>query len=213
MSDVDSEQEKQPISSLNGQSGDNDTVSPKKEDPEDHTPSTEGLKGTSDMETTAIVSGHGEEAQSPKEGVNENETKNSEITNGEIAGGHENENEGESSVEENKPDETPKEVLDNKQVNNGMEAADIENEMVETGREVEKAAEQSEPEKNNDAVTAVANGEQNKVKAEPVEVEKTVDELKEGAVVDAKQTEEKRENQPSEESKVAVTGKLGIMYM
>lgn len=217
MSGVDSEQDKQPISSVNGHSGDNDAVSPGKEDPKDYTPSIDGLKGTSDTETTAIVSGHSEEAQSPKEGLNEDETKDShspEMTNGEITGSHENENEGESSVVENKTDETPEEVLDNKQVNNGLEAAEIENEMVEAGKEVEKAAEQSEPEKNNDAVpTAVADGEQNKVETEPVEGEKTVDELKEGAVVDEKLTEEKSENQPSEESKVAVTGKLGLIYL
>ena len=213
MSGVDSEQDKQPISSVNGQSGDNDAGSAGKEETEDHTPSTEGLKGVSDTETTAIVSGRGEEAQSPKEGVNEDEAKDlqgPEITNGEIAGGHENEKEGESPVAENKLDETPEEVLDNKQVNNGVEAADIENEMVEAGKEVEKAAEQNEPEKSNEVVTAVEDEEQNKVETEPVEVEKTIDELKEGVVVDEKQTEEKTENQPSEESKVAVTGKVGI---
>ena len=213
MSGVDSEQDKLPISSVNGQSGDNDVVSPGKEDPKDRTPPSKGLKGTSDTETTAIVSGHSEEAQSPKEGLNEDEAKDShspEIMNGEIAGSHENENEGESSIVENKTDETPEEVLDIKQVDNGLEAAEIENEMVEAKKEVEKAAEHSEPEKNNDAVsTTMADGEQNKVETEPVEVEKTVDELKEGAVVDEKLAEEKSENQPSEESKVAVTGKLG----
>ena len=221
MSGVDTEQDKQPISSVNGQSGDNGTVLPGKEDPKDHTPPTEGLKGTctSETETTAIASGHSEDAQSPKEGLNEDETKDShnpEMTNGEIAGGHENKNEDESSVVENKTDETREEILDNKQVNNGLEAAEIENEMVEAGKEVENHAGQSEPEKNSDVVaTAVADGEQNKVETEPVEVEKTVDELKEGAVVDQKQTEEKSENQSSEESKVnvVVTGKLGIMYL
>lgn len=217
MSGVDSEQDKQPISSVNGQSRDNDTVSPGKEDLKDHTPPTEGLKGTSDTETKAIVSGHGEEARSPKEGLNEDETKDSyspEMTNGEMAGSHENENEGESFVVENKTDETPEEVLDNKQVNNGLEAAEIENEMVEAGKEVEKAAEQSEPEKNNDVMsTTVADGEKNEAKTEPVEVEKTVDALNEGAVVDEQRAEEKSENQSSEENKVAVTGKLGIMYL
>ena len=204
MSGVDSEEDKQPISSVNGQSGDNDTVSPKKEDLEDHTPSTEGLKGISDTETTGVVLRHSEEARSANEGVNEDETEDSqspEITNGD----HENKKEGESSVVESKPDETPKEVLDNKQVTNGMEAADVENEVVEAGKEAQKAAEQSEPEKSDEAVTAVADEEQNKVKTEPVEVEKTAGEFKEGAVVD--------EKQPSEESKVAVTGKQGIKYM
>ena len=219
MSGVDTEQDKQPISSVNGQSGDNGTVLPGKDDPKNHTPPTEGLKGTSETETSAIASGHSEDTQPPKEGLNEDERKDSHnpaMTNGEIAGGHQNKNEDESSVVENKTDETPEEVLDNKQVNNGLEAAEIENEMVEAGKEVEKAADQSEPEKNSDVVaTAVADGEQDKVETEPVEVEKTVDELKEGAVVDQKQTEEKSENQSSEESKVniVVTGKLGIMYL
>ena len=216
MSGVDSELDKQPISSVNGQSGDSDIVSPGKENLKDRTPPTEGLKGASDAETTAIVSSHSEEAQSLKEGLNEDEAKDSHspgIMNGEIAGGHEDENEGESPVRENKTDGTPEEVLDNKQVNNGLDAAEIENEMVEAKREVEKAPEQSEPEKNNDAVsTAVADGEQNKVETEPVEVEKTVDELKEGAVAYEKLAEEKSENQSSEESKVAVTGKLGTVY-
>lgn len=214
MSGVDSEQDKQPISSVNGQSGDNDIVSPGKEGPEDDSQSaTEGLKGTLETETTAVVSSHSEEAQSSKEGVNEGETKDSqgpEITNGEIAEGHENKKVVESSAVENKPDET-QEVLDSKQVNDGVETADIENEMVEAGKEVEEAVEQSEPEKSDDPVTAVADGEQNKVETEPVEVETTVGELKEGAEVDEKQSEEKCENQPSEESKVAVTGKLGMI--
>ena len=211
MSGVDSEQEKQPISSVNGQSGDDDVGSPAKEGPENHTPPTEGLKGSSDTETTAFVTNHSEEVQSPKEGVNEDETKDPQ--NPEITNGHdENEKEGESSVVENKPDETSEEVLDNKQVNNNMEVADIENEMVEAKKEVEKAAEQSEAGKNNDTVTAVAAGQQNKVEREPEEMVNTVGEVKEGAVSDEKQTEEKCENQPSVESKVDVTGKLGIMY-
>lgn len=211
MSGVDSEQEKQPISSVNGQSGDDDVGSPAKEDPEDHTPPTEGLKGSSDTETTAFVTNHTEEVQSPKEGVNENETKDSQ--NPEITNGHnENEKEGESSVVENKADETSKEVSDNKQVNNDMEVADVENERVEAEKEVEKAAEQSEAGKSNNTVTAVADGEQNKVETEPEEMVNTVGELKEGAVSDEKQTEEKSESQPSDESKVAVTGKLVIMY-
>jgi len=208
MSGVDSEQDKQPISCVNGQAGDSDTGSAGKGETEDHTPSNEGLKGIADTETTA-----GEEAQSPKEGVNEDakDSQSPEITNGEIAGGHENEKEGESPVAENKLDETPKKVLDKKQINNGVDTADIENEMVEAGKEVEKAAEQNEPEKSNDIVTAEEDEEQNKVETEPL-VEKTVDELKEGVVVDEKQTEAKSENEPSEENKVAVTGKLGKVY-
>lgn len=213
MSGVDSEQEKQPISSVNGQSGDNDVGSPAKEGPENHTPPAEGLKGSSDTETTAFVTNHSEEVQSPKEGVNADETKDSQ--NPEITNGHnENEKEGESSVVENKADETSEEVLDNKQVNNDMEVADVENEMVEAKKEVKKAAEQSEAGKSNDTVTAVADREQSKVESEPEEMVNTVGELKEGALSqsDEKQTEEKCENQPSDESKVAVTGKLVIMY-
>lgn len=63
------------------------------------------------------------------------------MINGEIVGSYENENEGESFVVEDKIEEIFEEVLDNKQVNNGLEVVEIENEMVEVGKEVEKVVE------------------------------------------------------------------------
>lgn len=61
--------------------------------------------------------GYGEEVRSLKEGLNEDEIKDSysfEMINGEMVGSYENENEGESFVVENKIDEIFEEVLDNK---------------------------------------------------------------------------------------------------
>lgn len=200
MSGVDSEQDKQPISSVNGQTSDNGTVSPKKDGNE--------------TETTAVVSCQSEATESKKDNGDKDETKDSQspeiITNGESAEGHENgevsEKVEESSVVENKPDETPEEVIDSKQGNDVVEVG-IGSEVVEAEKEVEKAAEESIPEKSNVPAATSADAEQSKVETAPEDVEKTDRELKEGVKVADKQTEEQSENQPSEESKVSVTGK------
>ena len=195
MSGVDSEQDKQPISSVNGQTGDNGA--------EDHAPTAEGLKGTAETETTAAVSCQNEATDLEKNGGAKNGTTVSQspeiITNGESAKGHENgevsEKAEENSVLENKTDEPPD-----------------ENEVVEAEKEVEKAAEESVPrESNGPAVITTDPGEQHDVEAAPVLVEKTDKELEEGAQVDDKQTEEQCENQPSEDSKDSVTGKSCVI--
>lgn len=214
MSGVDSEQDKQPISSVNGQTSDNGTVSPLKDGEEEHATSTEGLKGTAETETTAAVSCQSEATEPEKEG-DKDETKDSQspeiITNGEPVKGHENgevsQKAEESSVVENKPDETAQEVLDSKQVNDGVEVVGVENEVTEAEKEVEKAAEESIPEKSNGPAATAADGEQNEVETALGDVEKPEEGVKEGVKVDDKQTEKQSENQPSEESKVSVTGK------
>lgn len=213
MSGADSEQDKQPISSVNGQTGENGA--------ETHTPSAEGLKGTSETETAAVVSCHSEATESANDVGDEDKTMDSQglvtiiIINGESAEGHENgelsEKVGENFVVENKPDETPEQVSEEV-------VASIENQVIEAGKEVEQPTGSSEPEKSIDSVAAEANGEQNKV--DTVEGENTVSELKEE--VDDKQNEEQCEKQPSEDSKVTETGKrctcmnassLQIMYL
>lgn len=215
MSGVDSEQDKQPISSANGETIYNDKAALKKDTAEDHASSTDGLKGTAETETKADVSCESEATETKEDG--DDKTKDSQspeiVANGESAKGHQNgevsEKVEESSVAEKKTKETPEEGVESKQVDDEVKAVGVESQVVETEKEVEKAMEESIPdEKSNDTAGTSADGEQSGIETAPVEVEKSDNELKEEPPqVDEKQTEKQTENQASKESKVSETGK------
>lgn len=205
MSTADSEQDKQPISAVNGQTAGD--IPPGKDDTNNETPSAEGLKATPETETKADTSNQNE-AESVADGEKEDKAKdsmNSEVVvNGESTRRHENGelSEKEHTAEENKPEE----LQDGKQVDNVVEAA-VENQIEKDGKEGEKSAEISEPENSNYIVVIEINSEQDKVETVPVKEEDNAAEAKEGEEAGDKHSEEQGENQPSEESKVAVTGK------
>ena len=203
MSAADSEQDKQPISAVNGQTAGD--IPPGKDDTNNETPSAEGLKAT--PETKADMSNQNE-AESAADREKEDKAKdsmNSEVVvNGESTRRHENGelSEKEHTAEENKPEE----LQDGKQVDYVVEAA-VENQIGEDGEEGEKSAEISEPENSNYIVVIEINSEQDKVETVPVKEEDNAAEAKEGEEAGDKHSEEQGENPPSEESKVAVTGK------
>ena len=180
MSGVDSEQEKQPISSVDG---DNSLHSPGKEAKEEWTLSVEDKNSTAETETLP-VSCHNESVEVAK--VEGDEDKTKEDLGGKMTvngvnqfvddqkNSEQSENLGESRVVETKPSETHQEVLDDKQVNgessevvagNEGESKEAEqsdeNVTMETnGEKVETSAKNKEAEQSQEAVTMDTYGEQ-----------------------------------------------------
>ena len=120
MSGVDSEQDKQPISSVSGGS---DLHSPGKEVSEDHNPPVEEIRGISEKETVSVHQGETrEEAKDDKSEDKEEKSPVAEVTvNGiELPVDDQKESEvsdnlGDTSTEK-KPSETQQEILDDKHV-------------------------------------------------------------------------------------------------
>lgn len=176
MSEVDSEQEKQPISSINGQTGNGNIQPPGKDVTDDQTPPMEGVKGTADTETAAPVSCQSESMEIGKDDGVKDETKETESAEMAVNGvnptvDHQGKSEqvedlGESYVEETKPSETHEELSEDKQINGG----DIG---VEARKEGESSAKIKEAEQNYEAVAIETNGEQGEVLAESKEVEES----------------------------------------
>ena len=173
MSGIDLEQEKQPISSINGQPGDSDLHPPAKDVADEQT------KGTADTVTVPTsCQSESVETQQTKETTkgegDEDKTKESqsaEMTVNGVEQSVDNQektepsaNVGETSVEETKPGETPEGVSDDKQVNGeGIE--------VGAGKESESAGESKESEPSHEPVAIETNREQGESSAESKETE------------------------------------------
>lgn len=185
MSTAESEQDKQPISAVKGQEGDvNDTVSSGKDESGDLTPPTEVTKSTSETEIKANDSSvtEAESAKNGDEEKTENYAQNSEVVvNGDSSEGHEN-----GSPLNRESNET-------------------------TQKDEEKPADTSELDESNVVTIPIDSPrEEDKVETVPVKVEEAVPKNKEGEEAGDENSVELNENQPAEESAVAVTGKCSL---
>lgn len=185
MSIAESEQDKQPFSAIN------DAVPSGKDESGD--PPTEVTKSTFETETKPVDSTV-TEAESEKNGDEEKtvtEAQNPEIViNGDLSKSHEN-----VSSLTNESNETNQKSTQIKEVVNGVETSD-ENCTTKDVKDEGKPAETTELDKG-----------QEKVENVPVKVEDAVPESKREVEAGVKESVEQKENQPSEESTVAVTGK------
>lgn len=184
MSTAESEQDKQPISAVKGQEGDvNDTVSSGKDESGDLTPPTEVTKSTSETEIKANDSTvtEAESAKNGDEEKTENYAQNSEVVvNGDSSEGHEN-----GSPLNRESNET-------------------------TQKDEEKPADTSELDESSVVTIPIDSPrEEDKVETVPVKVE-AVPKNKEGEEAGDENSVELNENQPAEESAVAVTGKCSL---
>ena len=185
MSTAESEQDKQHFSAIN------DAVPSGKDESGD--PPTEVTKSTFETETKPVDSTV-TEAESAKNGDEEKtvtEAQNPEIViNGDLSKSHEN-----VSSLTNESNETNQKSTQIKEVVNGVETSD-ENCTTKDVKDEGKPAETTELDKG-----------QEKVENVPVKVEDAVPESKREVEAGVKESVEQKENQPSEESTVAVTGK------
>ena len=191
MSTAESEQDKQPFSAIN------DAVPSGKDESGD--PPTEVTKSTFETETKPVDSTV-TEAESAKNGDEEKtvtEAQNPEIViNGDLSKSHEN-----VSSLTNESNETNQKSTQIKEVVNGVETSD-ENCTTKDVKDEGKPAETTELDKG-----------QEKVENVPVKVEDAVPESKREVEAGVKESVEQKENQPSEESTVAVTGKSLCQYI
>ena len=185
MSTAESEQDKQPFSAIN------DAVPSGKDESGD--PPTEVTKSTFETETKPVDSTvtEAESAKNGDEEKTETEAQNPEIViNGDLSKSHEN-----VSSLTNESNETNQKSTQIKEVVNGVETSD-ENCTTKDVKDEGKPAETTELDKG-----------QEKVENVPVKVEDAVPESKREEEAGVKESVEEKENQPSEESTVAVTGK------
>ena len=185
MSTAESEQDKQPFSAIN------DAVPSGKDELGD--PPTEVTKSTFETETKPVDSTvtEAESAKNGDEEKTETEAHNPEVViNGDLSKSHEN-----VSSLTNESNETNQKSTQIKEVVNGVETGD-ENCTTKDVKNEGKPAETTELDKG-----------QEKVENVPVKVEDAVPESKREEEAGVKESVEQNENQPSEESTVAVTGK------